>query len=178
MYERILLSLNDLFVAIFAKNLFFLNKPEEFHSDCTTYARAASALRLGLLLTVGWKALLFLYLSESLWSIPPHPASAMFISNHGSVVNGSGSCIPTSSTYAGRWYSLFTLGTNMHCEHHDFPTIPFHRLHELRKIAPEYYRSGSNDNLFDVMRRSFAKPDYYACMNANELAAPAGFNRD
>jgi fatty acid desaturase len=91
----------------------------------------------------------------------------MFVSNHGSTMNANGECIPTSSTYAGTWYSLFTLGTNYHCEHHDFPSVPFHRLHEIRKIAPEYYRSGSNDSLMQIMTKTFARPEFYACMDAN-----------
>lgn len=58
------------------------------------------------------------------------------------------------------------VGTNYHCEHHDFPTIPLHRLGELRKIAPEYYPQRSNDNVFSIMNKVFRKPDFYACMDA------------
>jgi fatty acid desaturase len=169
LYERILLSVNDVFVCLLGKNLFFPNKPQSFHNDCTSYARVATALRVGLCLTAGWKALLFLYLSETLWSLPPHPACAMFVTNHGSAMTETGDCVPTSSTYTGPWYSLFTLGTNYHCEHHDFPTIPFDKLQELRKIAPEFYRTGSEDNLMGVMAKTFAYPDFYACMDANIL---------
>jgi fatty acid desaturase len=169
LYERILLAVNDVFVSIFGKNFFFPNKPEPFQEDCTIYARVATALRVLLWLTTGWKALLFLYLSETLWSLPPHPACAMFVTNHGSkTVSDTGDCAPSSSTYAGRWYSIFTLGTNFHCEHHDFPTIPFHQLHKLHKIAPEYYsnKPDSNDNLFEIMATTFAYPEFYACMDA------------
>jgi fatty acid desaturase len=120
-----------------------------------------------------WHALLFLYLAETLWSIPPHPACAMFVTNHGSSSNANGAiaasptdaCIPSSSTYAGKWYSLLTLGTNYHCEHHDFPTIPLHKLGKLRQIAPEYYRQGSTDRLGRILHKTFAFPEYYACMN-------------
>jgi len=31
-----------------------------------------------------------------------------------------------------------------HNEHHDFPQIPGCRLHQLRKLAPEYYESLSS----------------------------------
>ncbi len=167
MYERFMLMINDVVVAITGRNYFFPNKPKAFHSECAKYCRCAMLVR-GLLWKLGgWKSLLFLYLSETLWSIPPHPACAMFVTNHGSNVdNESGDCIPSSSTYAGRWYSLFTLGTNYHCEHHDFPTIPLHRLGELRKIAPEFYKEGSNDNVFRIMKKVFAKPEFYACMDA------------
>ena len=166
MFERFMLVINDAVVALIGRNLFFPNKPDEFHEDCTQYARWATALR-SILYLISWKCLLFLYLAETLWSIPPHPACAMFVTNHPSSSDSSdGSCVPSMSTYAGAWYSVFTLGTNYHCEHHDFPTIPLHRLGELREIAPEFYRQGSNDNLWQIMRKAFADPDFYACMDA------------
>ena len=172
-YERVLLVLNDVVVALSGKNFFFPNKPLQFHLECAQYCRAAVAVR-ALLWWLGgsWHSLLFLYLSETLWSIPPHPASAMFVTNHGSQPNEqriaaspSDACIPSSSTYAGNWYSFLTLGTNYHCEHHDFPTIPLQHLGKLRNVAPEYYRGGTNDRLWPIMVRAFADPDYYACMN-------------
>ncbi|KAL7529946.1 hypothetical protein ACHAXR_005417 [Thalassiosira sp. AJA248-18] len=168
MYERLLLIINDLVVAITGRNYFFPNKPQQFHDECAKYCRCAVMVRGVLWALAGWKSMMFLYLSETLWSIPPHPACAMFVTNHGSTMDSdTGSCVPSSSTYAGRWYSIFTLGTNYHCEHHDFPTIPLHRLGELRKIAPEFYRKGSSDNVFGIMRKVFAKPEFYACMDAN-----------
>eukprot|EP00537_Pseudo-nitzschia_pungens_P005151 CAMPEP_0172371620 /NCGR_PEP_ID=MMETSP1060-20121228/43966_1 /TAXON_ID=37318 /ORGANISM="Pseudo-nitzschia pungens, Strain cf. cingulata" /LENGTH=513 /DNA_ID=CAMNT_0013097315 /DNA_START=27 /DNA_END=1568 /DNA_ORIENTATION=- len=170
LFERFMLLLNDFVVSIAGRNFFFPNKPDSFHEECTEYARAASLVRATLLLIGGWKTLFFLFLSETLWSIPPHPASAMFVSNHPSAIDEStGDCVPSMSTYAGIWYSLFTLGTNYHCEHHDFPTIPFHKLHELRRIAPEFYRSGSEDDVVEVMKKSFTEPDYYACMDVHNL---------
>jgi len=171
MYERMMLIMNDFVVALMGKNYFFPNKPERFHHEGAMYARCAVFIRLGLcFLAKSWKPLLFLYLSETLWSIPPHPCCAMFVTNHGSDVDDDGNCIPSSSTYAGRWYSILTLGTNYHVEHHDFPTIPLHKLGKLRKIAPEFYRSGGGDKLLSIMRKTFAKPDYYACMNAAAIA--------
>jgi len=170
LFERFMLLLNDFVVAIAGRNFFFPNKPDSFHEECTEYARAASFVRATLLLIGGWKTLLFLFLSETLWSIPPHPASAMFVSNHPSATDeATGDCVPSMSTYAGSWYSLFTLGTNYHCEHHDFPMIPFDKLHELRQIAPEFYRSGSEDDILEVMKKSFTEPDYYACMDVHNL---------
>ena len=169
LYERFMLMVNDVVVAITGRNYFFPNKPKQFHDECASYCRCAVILRALLWRIAGWKSMLFLYLSETLWSIPPHPACAMFVTNHGSTKDESGMCTPSSSTYAGKWYSIFTLGTNYHVEHHDFPTIPLHRLGALRKIAPEYYRSGSRDNLFKVMKKAFSEPEFYACMDAGLL---------
>lgn len=118
LYERLMLMINDVVVAITGRNYFFPNKPKEFHDECALYCRCAVAIRALVWKLAGWKSLLFLYLSETLWSIPPHPACAMFVTNHGSTVDEKGGCTPSSSTYAGRWYSLFTLGTNYHVEHH------------------------------------------------------------
>ena len=167
LFERVMIVINDLVVALTGRNYFFPNKPQSFHEECTRYCRCAVPVRMALWMVAGWKSLLFLYLSETLWSIPPHPACAMFVTNHGSRTDEeTGSCVPSSSTYAGRWYSLFTLGTNYHCEHHDFPTIPLNKLGQLKKIAPEFYRDDSKDNLFKIMKKAFSYPDFYACMDA------------
>jgi Fatty acid desaturase len=172
--ERIMLSMNDVIVALTGTNYFFLKKPLQFHRESASYCRSAVIVRalLWWLGNCSWHSLLFLFLSETLWSIPPHPATAMFVTNHGSTTNHGNlakspvnACIPSSSTYAGKWYSALTLGTNYHCEHHDFPTIPFHKLGTLRKIAPEFYRHGSKDKLWPIMMQAFGQPDYYACMN-------------
>jgi len=202
LFERILLIMNDFVVAITGKNFFFLNKPQSFHNEVANYCRVSCLVKLALWYISGsWKSLLFLYFAETLWSIPPHPACAMFITNHGSgkseITNenddntdiDTDGCIPSSSTYAGRLYSLFTLGTNYHVEHHDFPTIPLHKLGKLQEIAPEYYRNGVNsgsnnssssrnnsnkeekkkkkrDNVFAIMKKTFSEPEFYACMDA------------
>jgi len=168
LFERYMLCWNDVIVAVTGRNFFFPNKPDSFHQECTMYTRCAIGVRLALFALGGWKALLFLYLSETLWSIPPHPACAMFVTNHGSK-GGDDECEPSASTYAGRWYSVLTLGTNYHCEHHDFPSIPFHLLGRLHEIAPEFYSAHKKDNVFTIMKTTFAKPDFYACTNANQL---------
>jgi hypothetical protein len=168
LFERSMLIINDFVVAAAGRNFFFPNKPLEFHKEAATYCRIAVFVRLLLCcLAKSWKPLLFLYLVETIWSIPPHPACAMFITNHGSKEDGENRCIPSSSTYAGKWYALMTLGTNYHVEHHDFPTIPLHELWKLRKIAPEFYRGDEKDDLFAIMKKTFAKPEFYSCMNAN-----------
>lgn len=176
LFERAMLILNDVVVALTGTNYFFPNKPKEFHEDCTKHARVGLVIRL-LLCHLGarlnpatnalfsLKPLLFLMLSETLWSLPPHPACAMFITNHGSSMDGE-RCIPTSSTYAGKWYSLLTLGTNYHTEHHDFPTMPLHLLGKVRKIVGgDFYKQETNDNLIQIMKKAFGKPDFYACSN-------------
>ena len=119
LFERVMIVINDVVMALMGQNYFFPNKPRSFHKECMRYCRCAVAVRMALWMVAGWKSLLFLYLSGTLWSIPPHPACAMFVTNHGSCTDKeTGSCVPSLSTYAGRWYSLLTLGPNYHCEHH------------------------------------------------------------
>lgn len=198
--ERFMLCVNDVVVAITGTNSFFPNRPEAFHRECANQARMSTAFRLALagcaeaaVAGSWWKPLLFLFLCETLWSVPPHPCSAMFLTNHPSAEGGgsaeSSSCIPSQSTYAGSWYSVLTLGTNYHVEHHDFPTIPFHLLHRLQQLAPEFYRAASGttstgesaakssrerDNIWTLMRNALARPSVYACLN-QEIGSPAEF---
>lgn len=48
---------------------------------------------------------------------------------------------PTNSVYTSLHWPLLNIG--YHNEHHDFPTIPWNRLPQLKAMAPEFY-----DNLF------------------------------
>jgi len=171
--ERFLLVLNELIVALSGRNYFFPNKPSAFHDACANYSRWALGVRLGLCTVAhSIRPLIFLILIETLWSIPPHPACAMFITNHGSSESSTsgGGCVPSKSTYSGLWYSILTLNTNYHMEHHDFPSIPLHKLHVLRHIAPEFYQNTNSDSVWSVMRDTFSKPEFYACMDATSMA--------
>ncbi len=202
MFERVMLGVNEVVVALLGKNLFFGNKADEFHNDCSRYARTALAVRGTLWAVFGFKALLSLYVMEVSWSLPFHPCSAMFYTNHGSIRTeddgkdvGGGECTPTSSLRVGKFYDLLTLYTNLHMEHHDFPTIPFHKLYRLKEVAPQWYRDdlmrevdqhdgtasgriGKDDgiskgmrNIYHVIKDTFQNPQFYACGGAYEIAS-------
>jgi sphingolipid 4-desaturase/C4-monooxygenase len=104
-----------------------------------------SALKLGcqaLLFSVaGWPALLYVACSAFFvrgflahpylaWWLAQHHLGAFF-SPHEYVATGS---------VHGPVFNLLTTNGGKHCEHHDFPQVPWHRLPAIAKIAPEYYR--------------------------------------
>jgi len=80
----------------------------------------------------------FLYLVFSLFfSIGFHPLGARWIQEHFLVA-------PPQETYS--YYgplNIVALNVGYHNEHHDFQSIPWTKLPELKKMAPEFY-----DNLF------------------------------
>lgn len=80
----------------------------------------------------GWTA--FLYLVFSLiFSIGLHPLGARWIKEHFLVA-------PPQETYS--YYgplNIPSLNVGYHNEHHDFPSVPWNKLPQLKKAAPEYY---------------------------------------
>jgi sphingolipid delta-4 desaturase len=83
---------------------------------------------------LGVKAIVFLLLSF-FFSVGLHPLGARWIQEHYIVKEGQ-------ETYS--YYGVLnTVAFNMgyHNEHHDFPSIPWNRLPEVRKTAPLFYNS-------------------------------------
>ncbi len=82
----------------------------------------------------GWVSFLYFVLSF-FFSIGFHPLGARWIQEH-YIVN------PPQETYS--YYGpLNTVALNVgyHNEHHDFPSIPWNKLPEIKKTAPEWYDS-------------------------------------
>ena len=71
----------------------------------------------------------------SFWfSIGLHPVGARWIQEHYLTFESEQE---TYSYYGALNTVAFNVG--YHNEHHDFPSIPWNRLPELKKAAPEYY---------------------------------------
>ena len=81
----------------------------------------------------GWKALSFMLISF-FFSIGFHPLGARWIQEHFLTLDQN------QETYS--YYGFFnTVAFNVgyHNEHHDFPSIPWNKLPELKKQAPSFY---------------------------------------
>ncbi len=81
----------------------------------------------------GPKALIFM-LASFFFSVGLHPLGARWIQEHFLTIDENQE---TYSYYGGLNTVAFNVG--FHNEHHDFPSIPWNRLPELKKSAPAFY---------------------------------------
>lgn len=102
----------------------------------------------------GWNALFYLFMSM-MFALGFHPLGARWIQEHYTLD-------PKQETYS--YYGpINKIGLNIgyHVEHHDFPSIPWNKLTELRKIAPEYYDTiKSHPSWFKLMMEFIFNPEY------------------
>jgi len=69
-----------------------------------------------------------------------HPYLGFWILQHVCEVNENDVLSqPTISYYGNHLWNLLNYNELLHVEHHDFSRIPWNMVHELRRIAPEYY---------------------------------------
>ena len=81
----------------------------------------------------GWRALIYL-LQSSFFAGSLHPCAAHFIAEHYMF----GGIHQETWSYYGPLNAL-AYNVGYHNEHHDFPSVPWTRLPQLRKMAPEFY---------------------------------------
>lgn len=94
----------------------------------------ASALVVSsaVVLAWGWPALGYL-LASFFFAVGLHPLGARWIQEHYLTDDPQ----ETYSYYGPA--NLVAMNVGYHNEHHDFPSIPWNRLPELKAVAPEYY---------------------------------------
>jgi sphingolipid delta-4 desaturase len=80
----------------------------------------------------GPKALFYLLISF-FFSVGLHPLGARWVQEHYMLFGDQ----ETNSYYG--WLNRIALNVGYHNEHHDFPSIPWNRLPDLKRTAPEAY---------------------------------------
>lgn len=95
----------------------------------------------------GVNSLLYLLLSSFLAG-SLHPVAGHFIAEHyvyetvtpeqRDPKSASAAPVPETFSYYGP-LNLLTYNVGLHNEHHDFPAVPWTRLHKVREIASEFY---------------------------------------
>jgi sphingolipid delta-4 desaturase len=102
----------------------------------------------------GWHSLFYLFFSM-LFALGLHPLGARWIQEHYTLDENQ-----ETFSYYGK-INKIGLNIGYHVEHHDFPSIPWNRLPELRKIAPEYYDTlKSHPSWSKLMLDFIFKPEY------------------
>jgi len=81
---------------------------------------------------LGWNGLIYL-MASMMFSIGLHPLGGRWIQEHFTFEGGQ----ETFSYYGP--LNFLALNVGYHNEHHDFPSIPWNRLPELRRMAPDFY---------------------------------------
>ena len=96
-----------------------------------------------IIIYLGWISLIYL-IASLFFAVGLHPLGARWIQEHYLTY-------PPQETYS--YYgplNFLALNVGFHNEHHDFPSVPWNKLPQLKKTAPEFY-----ENL--VYHRSWAK---------------------
>ena len=104
--------------------------------DRWTVTNLAIQLGVNAAVYLAWGPKALAYLALSLFfSIGLHPLGARWIQRH-YLVDGSGE--QETFSYYG-WLNAVTFNVGYHNEHHDFPSVPWNRLPQIRAAAPEVY---------------------------------------
>jgi sphingolipid 4-desaturase/C4-monooxygenase len=103
--------------------------------DRWTVTNLAVQIGINLAVYLLWGPKSLAYLALALFfSIGLHPLGARWIQRHYLVEEGE----QETFSYYGR-LNLLTFNVGYHNEHHDFPSVPWHRLPRIRAVAPEAY---------------------------------------
>ena len=111
---------------------FRINRVNTWHKWMYINVFVVFAFDALMIVAFGWMSVFYLFFSM-MFALGLHPLGARWIQEHYTLD-------PDQETYS--YYGpLNTVALNMgyHNEHHDFPAIPWNRLPEVRRLAPEYY---------------------------------------
>jgi sphingolipid delta-4 desaturase len=99
-----------------------------------SFVNLACAIAYDVLIVLycGWPGLLYLVFSFA-FSIGLHPVGARWIQEHYTY-----DAEQETASYYGP-INIVALNVGYHNEHHDFPSVPWNRLPQLRASAPEFY---------------------------------------
>jgi sphingolipid delta-4 desaturase len=95
-------------------------------------AAMAAVYDVAIILLFGWNGLFYLFASF-VFSIGLHPLGARWIQEHHSFEGKQ-----ETFDYYGP-FNRIALNIGYHNEHHDFPSIPWNRLPQVRAMAPQFY---------------------------------------
>lgn len=131
------------------------------------YSLLSIALFVGVFLVAGWNGVLYLLASAAFMSGFLNPVLfGMILSN--SHFHGAAHYQPSSSYYG--WLNKVSFNFGLHTEHHDIASIPWNRLPDLRRMAPEFYddlhQTPSYTGL--AMKFVFGSKDVFAQQFASE----------
>jgi len=155
------------FFGIFIFGFYLWNKKKELEQDCESLSAdyrwevvKATIVGLAQLLSgqilgwafihftlwyfAGWQSVLYMCASAA-FAVGAfgHPYIGFWLIQHQCCAANSTQFQPTVSySESGSWlWHMLNLGELRHIEHHDFPTIPWYKIHKVHEIAPEYYRA-------------------------------------
>ncbi len=89
----------------------------------------------GIIYFMGWHSLVYL-IASFFFSVGLHPLGARWVQEHYLTEEGHQE---THSYYGPLNKLAFNVG--FHNEHHDFPSVPWNRLPQIRETAPNFYNS-------------------------------------
>lgn len=100
----------------------------------------------------GLKGMVYLWMG-TLLGLGLHPSAGHFIAEHYEFTKGQ-----ETYSYYGFW-NFFNFNVGYHNEHHDFPRVPWTKLADVKRIAPEFYNLPSYSSYITVMVKYIFDPE-------------------
>ncbi len=131
------------------------------------YPVLSFVMAISLVWFTGWMSLVYLLTAQLFFTGFLHPYSLGWVLGI-SHFHGRSNYQPTASHY-GPLINLSTFNAGLHVEHHDLMAIPWFRLPELRRLAPEFYEDLTTIKSYTMLGLQFVfsrQPAFDANFNA------------